>query len=82
MWKQIDGYFWPYRINEEGDKIILWTCRVGDKLNEAVVWCYKHGLTFDAINENLPEIIEKFGCDSRKIFANYYLDDRAVEITF
>ncbi len=19
MWKQIDGYFWPYRINEEGD---------------------------------------------------------------
>ena len=65
---------------EEGDKLILWTCRVGDKLNEAVKWCYDHGIVFDAINENLPEIIERFGCDSRKIFANYYLDDRAVEV--
>lgn len=63
---------------KEGHKIILWTCRVGDKLNEAVYWCRKYGLTFDAVNENLPEIIEKFGCDSRKIFANYYIDDRAI----
>lgn len=63
---------------KEGHKIILWTCRVGDKLNEAVYWCHRNGLQFDAVNENLPEIIEKFGCDSRKIFANYYIDDRAI----
>lgn len=25
---------------------------------------------FDAVNENLPEIIESFGSDTRKIFAN------------
>lgn len=31
---------------------------------------------FDAVNENLPEIIENFGSDTRKIFANEYIDDR------
>ena len=31
---------------------------------------------FDAVNENLPEIIESFGSDTRKIFANEYIDDR------
>ena len=29
-------------------------------------------------NENLPDIIEAFGGDCRKIFANEYLDNRAV----
>ena len=31
---------------------------------------------FDAVNENLPEIVEAFGVDPRKIFANEYIDDR------
>lgn len=66
---------------QNGVKLILWTCRVGDKLNEAVEWCNKYGLNFDAVNENLPEIVKEFGCDSRKIFANQYYDDRAVEVT-
>lgn len=58
-----------------GDKLILWTCRVGDKLSEAVEWCKNHGLEFDAINDNLPEIVESFGHNSRKIFADMYIDD-------
>ena len=60
-----------------GCKIILWTSRVGDRLKEAVEWCKDKGLTFDAVNENLPEAIEAFGGDSRKIFANVYIDDKA-----
>ena len=44
-----------------GAKIILWTCRVGEMLNKAVNWCSKHGLEFDAVNENLPHIIDRFG---------------------
>lgn len=64
----------------KGNKVILWTCRVGEKLEAAVEWCEKLGLTFDAVNENLPEIIEAWGSDSRKIFANEYIDDRAVDI--
>lgn len=61
---------------KEGAKLILWTCRVGDMLEKAIAWSTQHGLEFDAINENLPEIIESFGSDTRKIFANEYLDDR------
>ncbi len=64
----------------KGNKVILWTCRVDEKLKEAVEWCENLGLTFDAINENLPEIVEAWGSDSRKIFANEYIDDRAVHI--
>ena len=63
-----------------GAKIILWTCRTGDMLVEAVDWCYNQGLTFDAINDNVPESIEKFGSNSRKIFADVYYDDKAVTV--
>lgn len=60
-----------------GHKLILWTCRTGKQLEEAIVECTKYGIKFDAINSNLPEIIEKYGHDSRKITADLYLDDRA-----
>lgn len=60
-----------------GAKLILWTCRAGDLLDAAIAWCDEMGLTFDAVNENLPEIIEAFGSDTRKIFANEYIDDLA-----
>lgn len=61
---------------KNGDKLILWTCRVEDMLRKAVEWCKEKELVFDAVNENLPEIIENFGSDTRKIFANEYIDDR------
>lgn len=61
-----------------GVKLILWTCRVGKLLDEAVSFCNGFELKFDAINENLPEIIEAFGGDTRKIFANKYIDDASV----
>lgn len=60
----------------EGDKLILWTCRNEEQTKVAVEWCQDQGLTFDAINDNLPEIVEAFGSNCRKIFANEYIDDR------
>ncbi len=61
---------------EAGDKLILWTCRVGEILKNAVAWSAEQGLIFDAVNENLPEVLEWMGGDTRKIFANEYIDDR------
>ena len=61
-----------------GAKVILWTCRRDNPLAAAVEWCAAHGIHLDAVNENLPEIIEAFDGDTRKIFANEYWDDRAV----
>lgn len=65
---------------KQGAKLILWTCRIDDMLQKAVAWCADKGLIFDAVNENLPEIIESFGSDTRKIFANEYIDDRNRDI--
>lgn len=61
---------------EAGVKLILWTCRVGKILENAVKWSAEQGLIFDAVNENLPEVIAFMGGDTRKIFANEYIDDR------
>lgn len=41
-----------------------------------MTWCKEQGLIFDAVNDNLPEVIEEFGENCRKIFANEYIDDR------
>ena len=61
-----------------GWKIILWTCRNYEFLDRAVMWCKRHGLEFDAVNKNLPEVQERFGGDTRKIYANVYIDDKNV----
>ena len=64
---------------QRGTKIILHTCREDDEpggrqyLTEAVEWCKKHGIPIDAVNEN-PYV--PFG--KRKIYADIYIDDRAV----
>ena len=50
-----------------GARLILWTNRAGEQLEDAVAWCKERGLEFDAVNENLPELIELYGNDCRKI---------------
>lgn len=64
------------KIKNAGARLILWTCREGNQLEQAVEWCNQHGLIFDAINDNLPELIELFGSNSRKICCDYYIDDK------
>ena len=61
----------------EGDKLILWTCREGKELEMAVSWCKEHNLYFDSVNDNLPEVIEYYGTNSRKISCDIYIDDKA-----
>ena len=66
-------------LRHQGDKVILWTCRVGERLEKAVEWCKSYGLEFDAINENLSSQIEKWGNETRKVFADVYIDDKAAD---
>ena len=63
-----------------GTALILWTCREGQQLQEAVEACKRWGLSFDAVNDNLPEQVSIFGSNPRKIGADEYWDDRAVHI--
>lgn len=61
-----------------GTKLILWTCRCDEALQAAVEACTSWGLQFDAVNENVPERLVKYGySDSRKISADEYWDDLA-----
>jgi hypothetical protein len=63
-----------------GGKAILWTCRENAALERAVAWCKELGLEFDAVNANLPEQTAFFGNDSRKLGADEYWDDKAVQV--
>ena len=58
--------------------MILWTCREGKELEDAVAACKAVGLEFDAVNDNVPELKEAFGTNPRKVGATEYWDDRAV----
>lgn len=68
------------QFREDGYKIILWTCREGDDLEKALSWCAERGLMFDAVNDNLEETKKFFGGNSRKIVADYYVDDKAMRV--
>jgi len=66
-------------LKYKGWKIILWTCRVDSALQAAVDFCRKElRIEFDAVNDNLPEDVIKYGSNSRKIHATKYLDDKAM----
>lgn len=84
-WPDIGAPNWDVinaAISEQknGAALILWTCRVGDLLKAAVDWCKERGLEFDAVNENLPERLEYYGSESRKVSADEYWDDLAVHM--
>lgn len=61
----------------QGRQVILWTCRCGERLEEAVDWCRGFGLEFDAVNANVRETLVRYGTDARKISADVYIDDRS-----
>lgn len=63
---------------QHGAKIILWTNRQGKPLIDAIHWCIEHGINLDAVNEDIPETIERFGSSSRKIYADEFIDDRSL----
>lgn len=68
------------KAHQEGYKLILWTCRNGETLLNAVEFCAARGLHFDAINENIDEVKVLYGGDTRKVFADLYIDDRCGQL--
>ncbi|TBW30393.1 BT0820 family HAD-type phosphatase [Gramella sp. KN1008] len=63
------------KLQDEGHRLILWTYRHGERLNEAVEFCKKNGLEFYAVNKSYPEE-EYDDTISRKILADIFIDDR------
>jgi len=67
-------------LQKQGTKLVLWTCRGGIRLQEAVTWCKKYGLVFDKLNEDTDEIKAKGYDKSVKIQVSLYLDDKAINV--
>lgn len=64
-------------LQQKGHKLILWTFRHGELLDEAVDYCKSNGVEFYAVNRNYPE--EKWdGSVARKVNADIFIDDRNV----
>lgn len=65
---------------ESGIRLILWTNRTGTALTDACNFCADLGLTFDAVNENVREVRDNLYGGPRKVYADLYIDDKAVDV--
>lgn len=68
---------------DRGHEVVLWTTRNGEELTAAVDWCADRGLHFCNVNGPAPSNEEeyrgKYATQSRKIYADAYIDDHNVE---
>ncbi|OJV19334.1 MAG: hypothetical protein BGO30_07120 [Bacteroidetes bacterium 41-46] len=78
------GYLFPdvrktiSSLRANGHYVIIWTCRTGQDLLEAINWLLENKIEFDRINDNHPSNIANYGGNTRKIFADLYIDDKQV----
>ncbi len=64
-------------LQKDGHRLILWTYRHGQELDEAVEFCQKKGIVFYAVNKSFPE--EDFTPNTRrKLNADIFIDDRNI----
>jgi len=64
-------------LQKKGHKLILYTYRVGNLLDEAVDYCRQNGVEFYAINKNYPEEVLTDETP-RKLNVDIFIDDRNV----
>lgn len=69
-------------LSAAGHEVVLWTCRVEKQLEEALDWCAKVGVDFDAVNDNAPSNKAKYAGvytnAPRKVYADIYVDDHGI----
>jgi hypothetical protein len=64
-------------LHKKGARLILWTIRTGQELEDAVEFCRKNGIEFYAVNKNYPEEIVNETV-SRKLDADIFIDDKNI----
>lgn len=63
-------------LAQERHKLILWTVREGELLEEAIEWCRQRGVLFYSVNKDYPEEEKSHNGFSRKLKADLFIDDR------
>ncbi len=67
------------KLIEDGHRLILWSVREGELLDQAVEWCKKRGVVFYAVNRDFDEDTpERNSSYSRKLKVQMFIDDRNV----
>lgn len=68
------------QLASDGHKLVLWTVRSGDTLEEALAWCRQRGLQFYAVNSNYPpgSLFSGSRNSSPKIEADIFIDDHNI----
>lgn len=66
------------KLHESGHYIILWTCRCGPRLLDAINWLLEHKIPFDRINDHNPENVRLYGDGGNKVYAHCYIDDKNI----
>ena len=69
------------QLIKDGHKLILWSVREGELLEEAIQWCEDRGVRFYSANANIdedPGEDSKSTHYSRKLKADMFIDDRNV----
>ena len=60
-------------------KLILWSCREDQLLDDAINWCRERGVEFYVVNKDFPEEkVEYNNHFSRKLKADLFIDDRNI----
>lgn len=65
-------------IKRLGHNVIIWSCRVEPQISEMRKFLIENNVPFDHINENCPAKIAYYKNDTRKIGADYYIDDKMI----
>ena len=63
-------------LAQERHKLILWTVREGELIEEAIEWCRQRGVFFYSVNKDYPEEEKSHNGFSRKLKADLFIDDR------
>lgn len=66
------------KLHEDGHNIIINTCRSGRFEGMAEDFLTENDIPYHFINSNLPELIEFYNQDCRKISADFYIDDKCI----
>jgi hypothetical protein len=66
------------RLHADGHRIVLWTFRHGRPLRNAVEFLESQGVQLYAVNQSFPEESEQLDGYSRKIHADWFIDDRNI----
>ncbi len=63
-------------LYDSGHHIIIWTCRMEEPADKARKFLEENGIKYHTFNEHAQSIMDFYGNNTRKIFADVYIDDK------